>query len=180
MSPAPLSLLLLPLSQDGQFSSREHRWVLVSEPPSPNTPTCAVGTGSVGPRLPAAWWDATKPGWPAWEGTEALLSQLSGPAGTIATLRTRNIGQHDCPGSYQATTTPFCATPTPSPLLWLLSLGDGRCQWPLCTGTACFVPDPCCPQRGRSTGSWAYCLQTGTGARPGGGHEERVCTLRAG
>jgi hypothetical protein len=51
----------------------------------------AAGTGSVSPRLPAAQWDATEPGRPAWGGTEALLSLLSGPLGTIATLKTGNI-----------------------------------------------------------------------------------------
>lgn len=83
----------------------------------------------------------SQPGQPTWEGTEAPLSQLSGPAGTIATLRTRNIGQRACTGSCQATTAPFCATlpPALSPLAsqlrgWQMPVASLLCHWLLCAG----------------------------------------------
>lgn len=63
-------------------------------------------------------WDATELGQPAQRETEAPLSLLSGLAGTIATLRTRNIGQHACPGSRQAAAGPPApASPNPPDFL---------------------------------------------------------------
>lgn len=58
-------------------------------------------------------WDAAELSWLARGGTEAPLSLLSGPAGTIATLKTGDMGWHACPGSHQAAA---CPLPRPSQL----------------------------------------------------------------
>ena len=81
--------------------------------------TLAAGTGSVGPCLPAARVGRPRAGRPARGGTEAPLSLLSGPVGTIATLRTRNVAGM----LLQEVTSPLLPPPHASPALLTCSPG---------------------------------------------------------
>lgn len=81
--------------------------------------TLAAGTGSVGPCLPAARVGRPRTGLPARGGTEAPLSLLSGPVGTIATLRTRNVAGM----LLQEVTSPLLPPPHASPALLTCSPG---------------------------------------------------------
>lgn len=111
--------------------------------------TLVAGTGSVGPCLPAARVGRHQAGRPARGGTEAPLSLLSGPAGTIATLRTRNVAGM----LVQEVTSPLLPPPHASPALLTCSSGylfQDECHFQMVTlsfasspEAPCSVPEPC-------------------------------------
>lgn len=121
--PPALLSLLSPPPQLGSLPLGDIDGHLSREPPPLPLPlrTLAVGTGSVGPRLPAARVGCHRAGRPAQGGTEPLLSSVSGPAETIATLRTRSISRQARPGSRQAAArAPSPPRPTQPPLTFFL------------------------------------------------------------
>lgn len=139
--PPPAMFLLPPPPPAGQLFSGEDRWVLVLRVPPFLGHSEHLQWGqevsALASQLPG--WNATEPGWRAQGETEAPLSLLPGLWGSIATLRTRDISPHVCPGSgYPA----HCPAPSPCHLTPLASyprLG-ATSQGPLCPSP----PDPQC------------------------------------